>query len=126
MICINSLNLIVCSHRGRGRCSIHSITINKGNIKFVELNSIWFGGHLNGIDAVENPTEVERKIFSFLQAARPDSEFICWYEPATGERGLEPDFVLFGNHQGLLVLEVKDWRIDQIEEELSSRNTLDA
>ena len=27
----------------RGRCSIHSITINSGNIKFVELNSIWPG-----------------------------------------------------------------------------------
>ena len=46
----------------------------------------------------------------------PDSDLIGWYEPAIGEQGREPDFVLFGNHQGLLVLEVKDWLIDQIEE----------
>jgi hypothetical protein len=30
--------------------------------------------------------------------------------------GGEPDFILFGNSLGLLVLEVKDWDIDQIEE----------
>jgi len=56
------------SSSGRGRCSIHSITLNV-NIKFVELNSIWFGGHLKGIDAMENPIEVERKNYPSLQAA---------------------------------------------------------
>ena len=70
--------------------------------------------------------EGERKVFRFLrEVVWPDLEFIGWYEPAIGEQGLEPGFVLFGNHEGLLVLEVKDWRIDQIEEELSSRNALE-
>jgi hypothetical protein len=36
--------------------------------------------------------------------------------PAIGNQGREPDFVLFGNHLGVLFLEVKDWLIDQIEE----------
>ncbi len=58
-----------------------------------------------------------RKVFRFLrEAARPDNDFIGWYEPTIGEQGKEPDFVLFGKQQGLLVLEVKDWLIDQIEE----------
>jgi hypothetical protein len=73
--------------------------------------------HPEDIEDLENPTEGERKVFRFLQeAARPDSEFIGWYEPTIGEQGREPDFILFGNQQGLLVLEVKDWVIDQIEE----------
>lgn len=69
------------------------------------------------IEVLENATPGERIVFRFLQeAARPDADLIGWYEPAIGEQGREPDFVLFGNQQGLLVLEVKDWLIDQIEE----------
>ena len=61
------------------------------------------------IEELDNPTEGERKVFRFLrEAARPDSEFIGWYEPAIGEQGLEPDFVLFRKHHGLLVLEKKE------------------
>jgi len=69
------------------------------------------------IEGMENATQGERKVFRFLrEAARPDQDFIGWYEPTIGEEGKEPDFVLFGKQQGLLVLEVKDWLIDQIEE----------
>lgn len=73
--------------------------------------------HSEEIEELENPTEEgERKVFRFLrEVARPDTEFIGWYEPAIGEQGRVPDFVLFGNHHGLLTLKVKDWRIDQIE-----------
>ena len=66
---------------------------------------------------MENATPGERKVFRFLrEAARPDTDFIGWYEPTIGEQGREPDFILFGNQHGLLILEVKDWEIDQIEE----------
>ncbi len=69
------------------------------------------------IEDMENLTEGERKVLRFLrEAASPDSDFIGWYEPAIGEQGREPDFILFGNQHGLLVLEVKDWLIDQIGE----------
>ena len=47
------------------------------------------------------------------EAARPDSDFIGWYEPAIGPSGSEPDFILFGNSLGLLVLEVKGWDVGQ-------------
>jgi hypothetical protein len=73
--------------------------------------------HPEEIEELENFTEGERKVFHYLrEVARPDSDFIGWYEPAIGEHSREPDFVLFGNHKGLMILEVKDWRIDQIEE----------
>jgi hypothetical protein len=77
--------------------------------------------HPEDIEALEKTTPGERAVFRFLQeAARPDSEFIGWYEPTIGEQGREPDFIVFGNQQGLLVLEVKDWLIDQIEEAVHS------
>ena len=73
--------------------------------------------HPEEIGDLENPTEGERTVFRLLrEAALPDSDFIGWYGPAFREQGREPDFVLFGNRHGLLVLEVKDWLIDQIEE----------
>ncbi|MFH0788714.1 MAG: hypothetical protein V2B13_14025 [Pseudomonadota bacterium] len=43
------------------------------------------------IDDFESATAGERKVFRFLQAvARPDSEYIGWYEPSIGEQGREP------------------------------------
>jgi hypothetical protein len=54
--------------------------------------------HSEDIEALENATLGERAVFRFLQEVA------------------RPDFVLFGNQQGLLALEVEDWLIDQIEE----------
>jgi len=66
--------------------------------------------HPDDIEDLEIATEGEKKVFRFLrEAARPDKEFIGWYEPTVGSLGVEPDFILFGNSLGLLVLEVKDW-----------------
>ena len=54
--------------------------------------------------------EGEKRVFRFIrEAARPDKDFICWYEPPIGGSGNEPDFILFGKKFGLLVIEVKDW-----------------
>ncbi len=67
------------------------------------------------IAASERTSEGEKETFRFLrEAARPDRDFICWREPPIGSKGKKPDFVLFSNRFGLLVLEVKDWSIDQI------------
>jgi hypothetical protein len=70
-----------------------------------------------GIEVSKNSTPGERAVFRILkEAARPNADFIGWYELPVGEQGREPDFVLFGKQNGLLILEVKDWLIDQIEE----------
>jgi hypothetical protein len=67
------------------------------------------------IEDYAEATEGEKRVFRFLrEAARPDEDFICWYEPPIGSAGKEPDFLLFGKRLGLLVLEVKDWASWQI------------
>lgn len=68
------------------------------------------------IEDDDKATAGERKTYRFLkEAAKPDSDFICWYRPTLGAQGGEPDFVLFGKKLGLLVLEVKDWALEQIK-----------
>lgn len=42
----------------------------------------------------------------------PDS--LCWYDVAFGPRHQRPDFVLLHPQRGLLVLELRDWKVDQI------------
>ncbi len=60
-------------------------------------------------------TEGERLTWNFLKnAARPDQDFLCWYEPDIEDR--EPDFVLYSPDCGLIVMEVKDWLVSQINE----------
>jgi hypothetical protein len=59
--------------------------------------------------------EGEKVFYNFLsKVARPDSELLAWYEPDIS--GREPDFILFSPDCGLIVFEVKDWRIEQILE----------
>jgi hypothetical protein len=68
--------------------------------------------HLEGS---EDTTEGEKKVFAFIKdAAKPDKDFTCWYQPSIGSQGKVPDFVLYGKKLGLLVLEVKDWASHQI------------
>jgi hypothetical protein len=60
--------------------------------------------HPEDIEDLENLTPGERTVFRFLrEAARPDSDFIGWYEPAIGEQGREPDFVSAGADKKALV-----------------------
>jgi len=68
------------------------------------------------IENYEKATEGEKKVHRFLrEAAKPHADFIAWHEPPIGTLGSEPDFVLFGKNLGLLVLEVKDWTLQQIK-----------
>ena len=60
-------------------------------------------------------TEGEKQSYRFLEmVAKPDAQYICWYLPDI--QGNEPDFILFSNKKGLIIFEVKDWRLDQIRE----------
>jgi len=71
--------------------------------------------HPEDIEGYEKATDGEKKVFRFIrEAARPHKDFICWYEPPVGGAGKEPDFILFGEKIGLLVIEVKDWIAHQI------------
>lgn len=51
--------------------------------------------HPEDIEVLEKATVGERKVFRFLaDTARPDKDFISWYEPTIGASGSEPDFIL--------------------------------
>ena len=56
----------------------------------------------------------EQRVAERLQACL-DPETILWYEPSIGPRCLQPDFVLFHPERGLLVLEIKDLKPNNIE-----------
>ncbi|MBU4347864.1 MAG: NERD domain-containing protein [Proteobacteria bacterium] len=58
-------------------------------------------------------TDGERTFYRFLQScAKPDDRYTAWYLPDI--LGREPDFLLYAPDAGLVILEVKDWALDQI------------
>ena len=74
---------------------------------------------------VEQFTTVgERQTYRFLEAvAKPDQQSICWYLPDL--QGREPDFLIYSGQNGLVVLEVKDWNLEQIREATPHRFLID-
>jgi hypothetical protein len=60
-------------------------------------------------------TDGEEAFYRFLiSVAKPDELYIVWYTPEVNDS--EPDFILFCHELGLVIFEVKDWRIEQIRE----------
>lgn len=55
----------------------------------------------------------ERRFAQRLEDKLED-DYLCWYDVSIGHRTLHPDFVIFHPGRGLLVLEVKDWKITTI------------
>jgi len=45
-----------------------------------------------------------------------EEDWLLWYDVPLGPRNMHPDFVVFNPHRGLLVLEVKDWKLDTIRD----------
>ena len=43
-----------------------------------------------------------------------EDDYLCWYEVPVGKRQRYTDFVILHPARGLLLLEVKDWKIDTI------------
>lgn len=58
-------------------------------------------------------TTGERRFASRLEDKLED-DYLCWYDVSIGDRTQHPDFVVFHPSRGLLVLEVKDWRLETI------------
>lgn len=67
-------------------------------------------------DSVEQfITKGEQKTYRFLEAVtKPNARYLCWYLPDV--QGREPDFILYFQQNGLIILEVKDWNLSQIRE----------
>lgn len=43
-----------------------------------------------------------------------EDDYLCWYEATIGPRTRRPDFVVLHPRRGLLVVEVKDWKLENI------------
>jgi hypothetical protein len=67
------------------------------------------------LSCCEGALDGERQVYLFLkEVAKPRQKVICWFKPEI--LGSEPDFVLYCQNHGLIVIEVKDWAIQQIKE----------
>ena len=56
----------------------------------------------------------EKRLARRLEALLED-DYLCWYELPVGKRQRYTDFIILHPGRGLLLLEVKDWKIDTIQ-----------
>ena len=54
------------------------------------------------------------KRFAYRLEDKLEDDYLCWYDVSIGERTRHPDFVVFHPSRGMLVLEVKDWKLDTL------------
>lgn len=59
-------------------------------------------------------TNGERRFATRLEE-KLEEDYLCWYDVSIGERNQHPDFVIFHPSRGLLVLEVKDWKLATLQ-----------
>lgn len=62
---------------------------------------------------VARMTAGERRLGERLEQ-KLDDDYLAWYDVPVGPRHAHPDFVVLHPRRGLLVLEVKDWRLETI------------
>jgi hypothetical protein len=58
-------------------------------------------------------TAGERRLARRLESHLED-DYLCWYDVPVGPRRMHPDFLVLHPRRGLLVIEVKDWKLDSI------------
>jgi hypothetical protein len=52
----------------------------------------------------------ERRFARRLESHLED-DYLCWYDVPVGPRRMHPDFLVLHPRRGLLVIEVKDWKL---------------
>ncbi|WP_254063427.1 3'-5' exonuclease [Rhodanobacter sp. L36] len=65
----------------------------------------------------------EKRVSERLEQKLED-DYLLWYDVPVGVKQRHPDFVVFHPRRGLLVLEVKDWKVDTIRHADSTQFTL--
>jgi hypothetical protein len=58
-------------------------------------------------------TQGERRLAERLEQ-KLDDDYLAWYDVPVGPKHSHPDFVVLHPRRGLLILEVKDWRLETI------------
>jgi hypothetical protein len=64
---------------------------------------------------VSRMTQGERRLAERLEQ-KLDDDYLVWYDVPVGPKQAHPDFVVLHPRRGLLVLEVKDWRLETIRQ----------
>ena len=64
----------------------------------------------------------EKRLARRLEGKLED-DYLVWYDVPVGRGNVHPDFIVFNPRRGLLVLEVKDWKLDTIQS--MDRNSVD-
>ncbi len=62
---------------------------------------------------VSRMTQGERRTAERLEQ-KLDNDYLVWYDVPVGPKHAHPDFVVLHPRRGLLILEVKDWRLETI------------
>ena len=62
---------------------------------------------------VSRMTSGERRLAERLEQ-KLDADYLVWYDVPVGPTCAHPDFVVMHPSRGLLILEVKDWKVDTI------------
>jgi len=68
--------------------------------------------HLN--TCLSRMTPGEKRLARRLEALL-DDDYLCWYDIPVGRKNRYPDFIILHPARGLLLLEVKDWRLENIK-----------
>ena len=63
---------------------------------------------------VSRMTSGEKRLAERLEQ-KLDDDYLLWYDVPIGPKYSHPDFVVMHPQRGLLVLEVKDWRLSTIQ-----------
>lgn len=59
-------------------------------------------------------TSGERRLAERLEKKLED-DYLCWFNVPVGHKALQPDFIVMHPRRGILVLEVKDWKLETIQ-----------
>lgn len=55
------------------------------------------------------------KRFAHRLMRKLEDDYFCWYDVPVGASSVHPDFVILNPRRGLLILEIKDWKLDIIK-----------
>lgn len=64
---------------------------------------------------VSRMTSGERRLAQRLEQ-KLESDYLLWYDVPVGPANSHPDFVILHPRRGILILELKDWRLDSLRE----------
>lgn len=63
----------------------------------------------NAPTATSGERRLARRLGSHLE-----DDYLCWWDVPIGKKYVHPDFIILHPRRGLLILEVKDWKLDNI------------